>query len=128
MLMALPGAISKPPWLRAVNAPFNTLCSSFRCLSHLPPPPPPPFPVIKTCPSPTCSCAATPTGLDIDHQRPLSGTIPGYNQHVVICTGKDDWPRRIEDESTTGLFGRRRPFARYLKGQVGPKGDLHDVG
>ncbi|KAK3939562.1 Sucrase/ferredoxin-like-domain-containing protein [Diplogelasinospora grovesii] len=63
----------------------------------------PTFPIIPTCPSPTCSCAPTPElpeGLDIDHKTNLNGLIPNYTQHVLICTGKDDWPSRIEDDNS----------------------------
>ena len=123
--MALLGLAWKPPWAGAVSAPLKAPYLSFRSVSQLPPFPPP-FPVINTCPSPTCSCAATPGGLDIDHARPLSGTMPAYNQHVVICTGQDDWPSRIEDDTARGFFAQR-PLARLLKNQLGPKGPLHNV-
>ncbi|KAL7823885.1 Sucrase/ferredoxin-like domain-containing protein [Trichoderma gracile] len=65
-------------------------------------PRPPPFPTVSTCPSPTCACAETPAmpdGLEIDHVNPLNGVMAGYAEHVVVCTGKDDWPSRIEDEN-----------------------------
>lgn len=64
---------------------------------------PPPFPTIPSCPSPTCSCAETPTmpeGLDIDHSKPLNGTMAAYAEQVLICTGKDDWVSRIEEENS----------------------------
>ncbi|RFU26694.1 hypothetical protein B7463_g9644, partial [Scytalidium lignicola] len=63
----------------------------------------PPFPTVPTCPSPTCACAATPEmpqGLEIDHKRPLNGTMAAYSEQVLICTGKDDWPSRIEEENS----------------------------
>jgi len=41
-----------------------------------------------------------PPGLDIDHKRPLNGTMPAYSQQVLICTGKDDWMSRIEEENS----------------------------
>lgn len=64
---------------------------------------PPPFPTVQACPSPTCSCAETPAlpeGLEIDHARPLSGTMAAYTEQVLICTGKDDWMSRIEEENS----------------------------
>ncbi|KAK4227084.1 altered inheritance of mitochondria protein 32 [Podospora fimiseda] len=64
---------------------------------------PPSFPTIPTCPSPTCSCAPTPEfpkGFEIDHKTNINGLIPTYAQHVLICTGKDDWPSRIEDKNS----------------------------
>lgn len=78
---------------------------------------PPPFPVVPTCPSPTCECSPTPAmpdGLEIDHKGKLNGLISGYNEHVLICTGKDDWPSRIEEDNSGDnlaadlkeLFGR----------------------
>lgn len=77
----------------------------------------PPFPVVPTCPSPTCDCQPTPEmpeGLPIDHKAKLDGLISNYAEQVLICTGKDDWPSRIEDENSGDnlaadlkeLFGR----------------------
>ncbi|KAL2025110.1 hypothetical protein VTK56DRAFT_112 [Thermocarpiscus australiensis] len=63
---------------------------------------PPAFPTTPTCPSPTCACAATPKlppGHEIDHESPLNGLISNYAQHVLVCTGKDDWPSRIEEDN-----------------------------
>ncbi|CAI6096368.1 unnamed protein product [Clonostachys chloroleuca] len=85
-------------------------------------PKPPPFPTIPTCPSPTCSCASMPEDLDIDHKSPLNGVMAGYAEHVLVCTGQDDWVSRIEEENSGDnlaadlkeLFGRggkyRDPF------------------
>ncbi|KFA55069.1 hypothetical protein S40293_03573 [Stachybotrys chartarum IBT 40293] len=78
---------------------------------------PSPLPTVPTCPSPTCGCAATPAmpeGLDIDRTTPLNGAITGYAEHVLVCTGRDDWPSRIEEENSGDnlaadlkeLFGR----------------------
>jgi hypothetical protein len=55
-----------------------------------------------------------PEGLEIDHANPLNGVMAGYAEHVVVCTGKDDWPSKIEDENSGDnlaadlkeLFGR----------------------
>ncbi|EHK41828.1 hypothetical protein TRIATDRAFT_250955 [Trichoderma atroviride IMI 206040] len=55
-----------------------------------------------------------PDGLEIDHQNPLKGVMAGYSEHVVVCTGKDDWLSKIEDENSGDnlaadlkeLFGR----------------------
>merc|ERR1711964_469984 len=61
----------------------------------------PPFPTIPTCPSPSCNCAAMPAmpeGLPIDHTKSLNGTMAPYAEQVLICTGKDDWLSKIEDE------------------------------
>ncbi|GAB1314911.1 Altered inheritance of mitochondria protein 32 [Madurella fahalii] len=62
----------------------------------------PPFPTTPTCPSPTCPCAPTPEmppGFEIDHKAPINGLISNYAQHVLVCTGKDDWPSRIEEDN-----------------------------
>ncbi|KAB5563008.1 Sucrase/ferredoxin-like-domain-containing protein [Coniochaeta sp. 2T2.1] len=65
--------------------------------------PPPSFPVVQSCPSPTCQCAPTPAmpeGLHIDHKTNLNGLISNYAQHVLVCTGKDDWPSKIEEDNS----------------------------
>jgi hypothetical protein len=41
-----------------------------------------------------------PEGLDIDHSKPLNGTMAPYAEQVLICTGKDDWMSRIEEENS----------------------------
>lgn len=38
--------------------------------------------------------------MEIDHNAPLNGLISNYAQHVLICTGKDDWPSRIEEDNS----------------------------
>lgn len=40
-----------------------------------------------------------PEGLEIDHEKSLNGTMAAYAEQVLICTGKDDWMSRIEDEN-----------------------------
>lgn len=40
-----------------------------------------------------------PEGLDIDHKSPMNGVIAGYAEQVLICTGKADWPSKIEEEN-----------------------------
>lgn len=41
---------------------------------------------------------ALPEGFAIDHAGKLNGAVAGYAEHVLVCTGRDDWPSRIEDE------------------------------
>ncbi|TQV91031.1 mitochondrial translation optimization protein (Mto1) [Cordyceps javanica] len=83
---------------------------------------PPPLPTVPTCPSPTCGCAempAMPEGLEIDYKSPMNGVIAGYAEQVLICTGKDDWPSKIEEENSGDnlaadlkeLFGRGGTYA-----------------
>ena len=88
------------------------------------------LPIIPTCPAPTCPCAATPTGLDIDHQNPM--VKPDYSRHVVIHTGRNDWASRIVDEPSS-VFGDIHPekpranLARSLKDLVGLGGKYYNV-
>ncbi|KUI52773.1 Altered inheritance of mitochondria protein 32 [Cytospora mali] len=63
----------------------------------------PSFPTVPTCPPSRSECVATPPmpdGLDIDHKGNLNGLISNYNEQVLICTGKEDWPSRIEDDNS----------------------------
>ncbi|MCJ1381043.1 hypothetical protein MMC17_004152 [Xylographa soralifera] len=77
------------------------------------------YPTVDVCPSPSCDCTPTPAGLDINYKLPLAGTKPPYAQHIVICTGRDDWSSRIEDEEGPNL-------AKELKTLLGPKGQFHN--
>ncbi|KAG4417622.1 hypothetical protein IFR04_009267 [Cadophora malorum] len=43
---------------------------------------------------------AMPEGLPIDHTKSLNGTMAPYAEQVLICTGKDDWLSKIEDENS----------------------------
>jgi hypothetical protein len=84
----------------------------------------PPFPTTPTCPAPTCPCAPAPElpdGLEIDRKAPLNGLIPSYAQHVLVCTGKDDWSSRIWEE--TGGDN----LVTDLRKLIGPRGKLSDV-
>jgi len=40
-----------------------------------------------------------PEGLEIDHNKPLNGTMAAYAEQVLICTGQSDWKSRIEEEN-----------------------------
>ena len=42
---------------------------------------------------------ALPDGLEIDHSKPLNGTMAPYSEQVLICTGQRDWKSRIEEEN-----------------------------
>ncbi len=87
----------------------------------------PAFPTIPDCPAPTCGCAPTPAmpeGLEIDRASGLNGLISNYSEHVLVCTGRDDWPSRIEDENSGDnlaadlkeLFGRGGVFSDVSSG------------
>ncbi|PBP19284.1 Sucraseferredoxin-like protein [Diplocarpon rosae] len=43
---------------------------------------------------------AMPAGLPIDRSKSLNETMAPYAQQVLICTGKDDWLSKIEDENS----------------------------
>ena len=84
----------------------------------------PSFPTTPTCPAPTCACAPTPElppNLPIDHKAPLNGLISNYAQHVLICTGKNDWPSRIEEDNGGDNL------AADLRELVGRGGEFSDV-
>lgn len=65
----------------------------------------PPFPVLPSCPSPTCPCAETPSGLDIDRSTPLNGTAPAYSEHLLLSTGHANWPSKLEDDIQDAAIG-----------------------
>ncbi|KAK3216650.1 hypothetical protein GRF29_1g549010 [Pseudopithomyces chartarum] len=44
-----------------------------------------------------------------------------YAEHVVVCTGKEDWTSRIEDEESPS-----GDFVRGLKGEIGRGGKSFD--
>ena len=88
------------------------------------------IPIVPSCPPPTCPCAATPTGLDIDRQKTM--IAPQYTRHVVIWTGRQDWASRIEDEESSffGIKHLGRPranLAKSLKELVGLGGKYYNV-
>lgn len=62
-----------------------------------------------------------PEGLEIDQKTPLNGLISNYAQHVLVCTGKDDWPSRIEEENSGDNL------AADLRELVGRGGVYNDV-
>ena len=113
--------IIRPKWRPSCLRPFNALhlqALTLRNLTQLRLPLDLPTTSIEGCPPSECSCAATPEDLDIDHEKPLAGTIPYYDQHVVIDTGEVSWPSRIEDSEEPNL-------AATLKGLI--KNELYDV-
>ncbi|KAH9867549.1 hypothetical protein IAQ61_008143 [Plenodomus lingam] len=79
------------------------------------------IPYTQTCPSPTCECAAMPPDLDIDRKSPLLNTMAAYAEHVVICTGKEDWASNIAQEE-----GETGDFVNGIKGIIGKGGVAFD--
>lgn len=62
-----------------------------------------------------------PSGLDIEQEQNLNGSLASYAEQVLISTGKEDWTSKIEDEEDAG-------FLRLLKGMLGRGGKFADVG
>ncbi|KAI1814529.1 Sucrase/ferredoxin-like-domain-containing protein [Poronia punctata] len=58
---------------------------------------------VPKCPAPTCECAETPEmpeDLPIDREAKLDGLISNYAEQVLVCTGRSDWPSRIEEANS----------------------------
>lgn len=81
---------------------------------------PPPFPVIEACPIPTCQCREMPEGLDIEREQNISGSMASYAEQVLVCTGRNDWKSKIEDEDEAVLV-------KQLKSFLGRGGKYSDV-
>ncbi|KAF7190040.1 Altered inheritance of mitochondria protein 32 [Pseudocercospora fuligena] len=82
-----------------------------RCASRIEIPfTPPPVPVIDSCPAPTCQCRESPSGLDIERESNIKGSMASYAEQVLICTGKNDWKSRIEDEEDAVLVRQLKGF------------------
>jgi hypothetical protein len=47
--------------------------------------------------------------------------ISNYAQHVLVCTGKEDWPSRIEEDNAGDNL------VADLRELIGPKGKFSDV-
>lgn len=62
-----------------------------------------------------------PEGFEIDHKTNINGLISNYAQHVLVCTGKLDWPSRIEDDNSGDNL------AADLRELVGRGGTFSDV-
>lgn len=62
-----------------------------------------------------------PSGLDIEREQNINGSMASYAEQVLISTGRSDWASRIEDEQEEGMLVRR------LKGLLGPRGRYSDV-
>jgi len=82
---------------------------------------PTPFPVIESCPLPTCPCRPAPADLDIDREQSLNGTMAAYTEQILVCTGREDWKSRIEDE------GEHGEFVRQLRALLSRGGKFCDV-
>ena len=66
-----------------------------------------------------CPCSSTPSGLAIDHDKPLNRTVPPYTRHILLYTGKSDWSSKIDDDtSVQPLLGDLRRKALELPGKT----------
>ncbi|SPN98943.1 related to sucrase/ferredoxin-like family protein Fmi1 [Cephalotrichum gorgonifer] len=80
-----------------------------------------PVPHVDKCPEPQCACEPAPGDLEIDRKGNLRGAFVPYAQHVLVCTGKDDWASRVEEEE-----GAAGDVVRGLKGVFGRGGKFCD--
>ena len=62
-----------------------------------------------------------PEGLEIDRTANMNGVMASYAEHVLICTGKEDWTSRIEDDESGDNL------AADLKELIGRGGAYNDV-
>ncbi|KAF2755646.1 hypothetical protein EJ05DRAFT_513131 [Pseudovirgaria hyperparasitica] len=68
------------------------------------------YPVVENCPVNTCECRAMPSGLDIDQEKPLGGTMPGYSEQILISTGTNEWGSRIEEDENASFIRDLKSF------------------
>lgn len=78
-------------------------------------------PHVDKCPEPVCPCEPAPD-LDIDREGRLRGAFAPYSEQVLVCTGRDDWVSKVEDEERFG-----GDVIRGLKEGFGLGGKFRDV-
>lgn len=61
-----------------------------------------------------------PTGLDIEREQNINGSMAAYAEQVLISTGRSDWKSKIEDEDGGILV-------KQLKGFLARGGKYSDV-
>ena len=71
---------------------------------------PPPVPVLESCPVQTCQCRETPKGLDIEREQNINGSMASYAEQVLVCTGRNDWKSKIEEEDEGVLVKKLKSF------------------
>lgn len=86
--------------------------------------------VTPSCPAPTCTCSATPEGLNIKRDGPMS--MPRYRAHIIVRTGRTNWASKIEDDESSiegqGWLDKPGPnLAKVLKQMLGPGGKYYNV-
>ncbi|KAI8076457.1 Sucrase/ferredoxin-like-domain-containing protein [Gilbertella persicaria] len=98
-------------WLtNCINSLYSSSCTSELASTTLPPMNiqelSPVVPIdCKGCTKP-CAHPPLPPNLGIDQSKPLHNTIPPYAIHILIMTGKSNWPAHIEDEGLAHAFIR----------------------
>lgn len=92
-------------WIsKCVSSLYSNDCPSDCKKSCLPPIVSDPLPDIEPtrdclgCDKPCGLHPVVPPNLNIDQSRPLYNTVPAYAIHIIILTGKADWPAHIEDD------------------------------
>jgi hypothetical protein len=112
-------------WLtNCINSLYSSSCTSELATSSSLPPIDiqeltPVVPIdCKGCTKP-CAHPPVPANLNIDQSKPLLDTVPPYAIHIIIMTGKTNWPAHIDDEGLAHTFSElirkrknqdRRPF------------------
>jgi hypothetical protein len=73
------------------------------------------------CVLPCSSHDRIPAHLNIDQTRSLHNTVTPYSLHLIVLTGRSDWPGHIEDEELTGALmdclDRRRKSPQQQQGR-----------
>ncbi|KAL0082308.1 Sucrase/ferredoxin-like-domain-containing protein [Phycomyces blakesleeanus] len=52
-----------------------------------------------SCQDPCAEHKPYPSSLKIDQNLPLVGSVKPYGRHIIISTGKSDWPSKIEKDT-----------------------------
>lgn len=67
-----------------------------------------------------------PEGLPIDHEQALNGTMAAYAQQILVCTGKEDWTSRIENDGDGEDWGGLIRGLKVLLGRGGKYSDPYN--
>lgn len=118
-LSSSPSAAPSPPTPRKLSRP-----APFRSVDTCPPPTTDPLPACDCDPTVVAAAAAT-ADLDIDRAGKLEGAFSPYAEQVLVCTGKDDWASRVEEDEGADGGG---DVLRGFKALFGRGGRFSDVG
>ncbi|RCI07682.1 hypothetical protein L249_5735 [Ophiocordyceps polyrhachis-furcata BCC 54312] len=82
------------------------------------------FTTVPKCPEAPCWCedeTPMPSKLDIDRESSLVGTVAPYAEQILVCTGRSDWPSKIEvDRGGNNLVAELRMITRRAGQSHGP--------